>query len=194
VQPFALRRDAAVILTDAELRQLNATRLTIARLQAGLRDAQARLDTAQRQLADARRAVDSSSATPAAARDQLSALESEVAAIATLLGSGGRAGGRGGAAGGGGRGGRTGGTGAGRGGIEDDDQGPPPAPPAPSIQTQLGTMNELMTGQFNPNPAQRRVAVELPAVLRQQAERLQRVLRDGLPALQQSLRAAGVMK
>jgi photosystem II stability/assembly factor-like uncharacterized protein len=194
VQPFALRRDAAVILTDAELRQLNATRLTIARLQAGLRDAQARLDTAQRQLADARRAVDSSSATPAAARDQLSSLESEVAAIATLLGSGGRAGGRGGAAGGGGRGGRTGGTGAGRGGIEDDDQGPPPAPPAPSIQTQLGTMNELMTGQFNPNPAQRRVAVELPAVLRQQAERLERVLRDGLPALQQSLRAAGVMK
>ena len=41
-QPFALIRDAAVILTDAELRQLNATRLTIARLQAGLRETQAR--------------------------------------------------------------------------------------------------------------------------------------------------------
>ena len=85
-QPFALLRDAAVILTDAELRQLNATRLTIARLQAGLRETQARLDTVQRQLTDARRAADSSSSTPAAAKDQLSGLEAEVATIISQLG------------------------------------------------------------------------------------------------------------
>ena len=82
-QPFALLRDGAVILTEAELRQLNATRLTIARLQAGLRETQARLDTAQRQLAEARRAADSSSATPASAKEQIAAMETEVASIAS---------------------------------------------------------------------------------------------------------------
>jgi photosystem II stability/assembly factor-like uncharacterized protein len=188
-QPFTLLRDAAVILTAAELRQLNTTRLTIARLQLGLRDAQARLDTVQRQLADARRAADSSSAPPPAVKEQLSALETEVAAIATQLGSGAGRGGRGGAAGGAGRGGRAGGAGAGRGGGDDDDQGPPPAPPAPSIQTRLGAMNELMTGQFNPSPDQRRAATELPALLRLQGDRLRQILREQLPALQQALRA-----
>jgi hypothetical protein len=74
-QPFMLTRDAAVILTDAELRQLHTTRLTIARLQAGLRETQAKLDTVQRQLGEARRAADSSSATPAATKEQLAALE-----------------------------------------------------------------------------------------------------------------------
>ena len=195
-QPFMLLRDAAVILTDAELRQLNATRLTIARLQAGLRETQARLDTAQRQLVDARRAADSSSATPATTKEQIAALESEVASIAAQLGgAAGRGGGRGGAAGGAGRGGRAGGAGAGRGGIEvDDQQGPPPTPPTQTIQARLGTMNELMTGQYNASPDQRRAAAELPALLRQQDERLQRILRDRLPAVQQALRSSGVIR
>ncbi len=189
-QPFSLVRDGAVILTDAELRQLNTMRLTIARLQAGLRATQARLDTVQRQLADARRAADSSSATPAAAKEQIGALEAEVSAIAGQLGGGtGR--------GGGGAAGRAGGggAGAGRGGIEvDEQQGPPPTPPTQTIQARLGTMGELMTGQYNPSPDQRRVAAELPALLRQQDERLQRILRDRLPVVQQALRSAGVMK
>jgi photosystem II stability/assembly factor-like uncharacterized protein len=189
-QPFTLVRDAAVILTDAELRQLNATRLTIARLQSGLRDAQARLDTVQRQLAEARRSADSSSTGGATARDQLAALEEEVASIAAQLGgTPGRAGGAGraGAAGGAGRAGRAGGAGAGRGGDDDDQQGPPP-PPTQTIQARLGTMAELMTGQFNPSPDQRRTATELPALLRQQDERLQRILRDRLPLITQAFR------
>jgi photosystem II stability/assembly factor-like uncharacterized protein len=185
-QPFTLLRDAAVILTDADLRQLDATRLTIARLQSGLRETQARLDSARRLLGEARRAADSSSATPAAVKAQLSALETEVASIASAIGG---AGGRGGGGGGGGRGGGAGGAGAGRGGNDDDDQqGPPPTPPTQTITARLGTMNELMTGQFNPNPDQRRVAAELPGLLRQQDERLQRILREQLPALQQALR------
>ena len=192
-QPFALTRDAAVILTDAELRQLNATRLTIAKLQAGLRETQARLDTVQRQLTDARRAADSSSATPAAAKDQLSDLEAEVATIISQLG--GTAGRGGGAGGGAGRGGRAGGAGAGRGGAEDEDQqGPPPTPPTQTIQARLGTMNELMAGQYNPNPDQRRAAMELPALLKQQDDKLRKLLTERLPALQQALRSAGVMK
>jgi hypothetical protein len=194
-QPFTLMRDAAVILTDAELRQLNATRLTIARLQAGLREAQARLDTVQRQLADARRAADSSSTTPAATKDQITALEAEVASIVAQLGGAAGRGGGGGAAGGAGRVGRAGGAGAGRGGIEvDDQQGPPPTPPTQTIQARLGTMNELMTGQYNPSPDQRRAALELPALLRQQDDRLQRILRDRLPVVQQALRSSGAVK
>ena len=187
-QPFTLVRDGAVILTDAEIRQLNATRLTIARLQAGLRETQARLDTVQRQLAEARKAADSSSATPAATKAQLSTLETEVASIVAQLGGNAGRGGGGGRAGGAGAG-RSGGAGGG-----DDDQGPPPTPPTQTVQARLGTMTELMTGQFNPNPEQRRVATELPALLRQQDDKLQRILRERLPAVQQALRTAGVMK
>lgn len=188
-QPFTLRRDDAVVLTDAELRQLNATRLVIARLQAGLRETQARLDTAQRQLADARRAADSATGPAAGAKDQVAALEGEVAAIAAQLGGAGA--GRGGTAGGAGRGGRAGGGGgrAGGGGDDDEQQGPPPTPSTQTIQARLGTMTELMTGQFNPSPDQRRAAAELPALLREQDERLRRILRDRLPAVQQSLRS-----
>ena len=183
-QAFALLRDGAVILTDAELRQLHTTRLTIARLQSGLRQTQARLDSVQRQLADARRSADSGS-TPAAAKEQLSALEAEVASIASMLGGAGGRGGR--AGGGGGRGGRAGG--AGRGGDDDDQQGPPPTPPTQTITARLGTMNELMTGQFNPNPDQRRVALELPALLRQQDDRLNLIVRERLPAVMQALKS-----
>jgi len=146
----------------------------------------------QRQLADARRAADSSTATPAGAKEQLTALESDVASIVAVIGG---PGGRGGGAGGGaGRGGRAGGAGAGRGGNDDDQQGPPPTPPTQTITARLGTMGELMTGQFNPNPDQRRAATELPALLRQQDDRLQRILRDRLPAVIQALKSGGVMK
>ena len=183
-QAFALLRDGAVILTDAELRQLHTTRRTIARLQSGLRQTQARLDSVQRQLADARRSADSGS-TPAAAKEQLSALEAEVASVASMLGGAGGRGGR--AGGGGGRGGRAGA--AGRGGDDDDQQGPPPTPPTQTITARLGTMNELMTGQFNPNPDQRRVALELPALLRQQDDRLNLIVRERLPAVMQALKS-----
>jgi photosystem II stability/assembly factor-like uncharacterized protein len=188
-QPFAVRRDAAVILTDAELRQLNATRLTIARLQSGLRETQARLDSVQRQLTDTRRAADSSSATPATAKEQLASLETEVASIASQIGGAPGRGGGGRAGGGAGRGGRTGGAGGGRGGIDvDDQQGPPPTPPTQTITARLGTLSELMAGQYNASPDQRRAAVELPGLLREQDDRLQRILRDRLPAVQQALR------
>lgn len=193
-QPFAVHPDAAVILTGAELRQLNATRLAIARLQAGLRETQARLDTVQRQLGEARRAADSSSATPAAAKEQLAALETEVASIVAQLG-GAPGAGRGGAAGAGGRGGRAGGAGGRGGGADDDDQqAPPPPPPTQTVQAWLGTLSELMSGQFNPSPDQRRAVQELPAALRREDERVQRIQRDRLPALQQALRTAGVLR
>lgn len=190
-QPFALRRDAAVMLADAELRQLNTTRLTIARLQAGMRETQARLDTAQRLVADARRAADSAANTPAATREQVAALEAELSAIVAQIGG---AGGRGGGAGRGGRAGGAGaGAGAGRGAIDDDQQAPPPAP-TQTITARLGAMNELMTGQFNPSADQRRSAQELPGLLRAQDDRLQRILRERLPAVQAALRSSGAMK
>ena len=51
-------------------------------------------------------------------------------------------------------------------------------------------MNELMAGQYNPNPDQRRAAMELPALLKQQDDKLQRILRERLPAVQQALRSS----
>jgi hypothetical protein len=50
-------------------------------------------------------------------------------------------------------------------------------------------MNELMTGQFNPNPDQRRIALELPALLRQQDDRLNLIVRERLPAVMQALKS-----
>ena len=55
-------------------------------------------------------------------------------------------------------------------------------------------MTELMAGQYNASPSQRRTAQELPSELLQQTERLRRLLRDTLPAVQQALRASGAMK
>jgi len=45
-----------------------------------------------------------------------------------------------------------------------------------------------MAGQYNANPHQRRAAAELPAQLRQLDDKLQRILREKLPALQQALK------
>jgi hypothetical protein len=45
-----------------------------------------------------------------------------------------------------------------------------------------------MAGQYNASPDQRRAAVELPGLLREQDDRLQRILRDRLPALLQAVK------
>ena len=58
-QPFALTKDPMVTLSDAELKQLYAYRLSVVKLQRGLRERQAQLDTAQRLYAAAKRAADS---------------------------------------------------------------------------------------------------------------------------------------
>lgn len=203
-QRFALRKDPMVILADAELRQLHEFRLGVARLTRELRQQQAQLDSVRDQLAPMRQAADSASdRVPQATKDELAAIERELAEIAAQLGAapGGRGGGGGrggdvGAAGRGGRGGAAGRAGgAGRGGGADDDEdqnAPPPPPPTQTVQQRLATTNEMLNGQYNPSPAQRRVVQELPAELRRTGERVSRLRADRLPAALRSLQAAGV--
>lgn len=202
-QRFALRKDPNVILADAELRQLNDFRLAVARLTGTLREQQAALDSLRDQLGPMRQASDSAAdRVPQATRDELAAIERELDELTTQLGAagGGRGGGRGGDAGGAGRGGRGGaarggGAGAaGRGGADDDEEqnAPPPAPPMQSVQQRLATTNEMLNGQYNPSPAQRRVVQELPGELQRTAARITRLRGERLPATLRSLQAAGV--
>src|SRR5205814_260051 len=86
-QPFALTKDPAVILNDAELKQLYAFRLDVVKTQRVLREKQAQLDTAQRVFATAKRAADSAGTkmTPEL-KTQLAAVEKELADITREMG------------------------------------------------------------------------------------------------------------
>ncbi|HET7373033.1 MAG TPA: hypothetical protein VFJ20_06585, partial [Gemmatimonadaceae bacterium] len=116
-QSFALTKDPMVTLADAELKQLYAFRLSVVKLQRDLREKQAQLDTAQRVLAAAKRAADSSGTkvTPEL-KARIAAVEKELADVTREIGApGGGRGGRGGVGGGAG-GGFGGGGGGGFGG------------------------------------------------------------------------------
>jgi photosystem II stability/assembly factor-like uncharacterized protein len=114
-QTFALTKDPMVLLSDAELKGLYAFRLDVVKTQHALRERQAQLDTAQRTLAAAKRAADSSGAkiTPEL-KTQIAAVEKELADITREIGTpnAGRGGGGGGAFGGFGGGGGAGVAGA----------------------------------------------------------------------------------
>jgi photosystem II stability/assembly factor-like uncharacterized protein len=206
-QPFALTKDPMVILADGELRQLNQYRLSVARLQRDLREKQARLDSAQRSLADIRRAAADTSKVPAAARQELVAIEKELNDIVAQMGTagggrgfgggggggGGAAGGRGGRGGPGAAGGAGGAGGAGDPTLGGDDQsGAPPPTPVQTIQARLGSTTELLNVPFNPSEEQRKTIQELPLELQKQAERLNKVVSERLPALLKALKDAGV--
>ena len=190
-QSFALRKDPAVILSEQELKQLYAFRLSLVRAQRALREAQAKADTTQRALADAKRAADAAGAKVSPALKQtIAALEKEMSEITAQIGGvGGGRGGRGG--GGGGGGGRGGGVGAGP--AEDNDQNaPPPVPATQTLQGRIGTMNELLNANFNPTPDQQRTLRGVPQDIDTQAGRIRKLSLERLPALLDSLKAAGV--
>jgi len=100
-QSFALTKDPMVLLSEAELKQLYAFRLDVVKQQRALRERQAQLDTAQRVLAAAKRAADSSGTkiTPEL-RQRIAAVEKELADITREVGlpNAGRGGGGGGGA------------------------------------------------------------------------------------------------
>lgn len=203
-QSFTLRRDPNVILADGELRQLHQFRLGVAQIARTLREEQARLDSVQQQVAQARQVADSGGArVPQAVKDELEAMSRELAQVEAQLGSaGGGRGGRGGDAAqagrGGGRGGAARGGGAGRGGAgggdDDEEQDTPPPPPTQTVQQRLATTNEMLNGQYNPSPAQRRVVMELPGELRRHGATIERIRTMRLPAVLRSLQEAGVMR
>jgi photosystem II stability/assembly factor-like uncharacterized protein len=116
-QSFTLRKDPMVTLTESEMKQLNAFRVSVAAFQRTYRERQAQADTAARKFADVRRVADSSMAklTPDA-RAKIAALTKEVAEIVAQVGRPPAAGGRGGFGGGAGAGGGAAGGGAAAGG------------------------------------------------------------------------------
>jgi photosystem II stability/assembly factor-like uncharacterized protein len=198
-RPFNLLKDPMVLLTDAELRQLNQYRLGVARLQRDLREQAARADTVQRALAELKRAADSAGAkVPESVHQEIAAADRELAEIVAQMGAaGGGRGGRGGRGGGGfgapsgaGRGG--GGGGAAGGGSDDDQNAAAAVPPSQTIQARLGTTTELLNVPFSPSADQRATLQALPAELQKQADRLQRLMGDRMPALVKTLRAAGI--
>ena len=212
-QSFALRKDPMVVLAEGELRQLNAYRLAVAQATRMLRETQARMDSVERDVAAVKSAADSAGdRLPAATRDEVAALDKEISDIVAQVGAGfggrggrggfgrggaggagGAGGGRGGAAPPAGRGGPPAGRGArGGGGGEDDQTATADEAPVQSIQQRLGTTNELMNSSFNPNPDQRKTMQTLPADLKKQADRLNKVLFERLPALRKALKDAGV--
>jgi hypothetical protein len=136
-QSFTLRKDPMVTLTESEMKQLNAFRVSVASFQRTYRERQAQADTAARKFADVRRVADSSMAklTPDA-KAKIAALTKEFADIVAQVGRppaaggrggfGGGAGAGGGAAGGGGAGGARGGRGGAGGGRAGGGRGAAP--------------------------------------------------------------------
>ena len=183
-RPFALTKDPMVTLSDAEMKQLYAFRLSVVRLQRDLRERQAQLDSAQRVLASAKRAADSSGKKVSPELEaRMSAAQREIAELTRELGS--PNGGRGGR-------GRIGGQVAAGPSGGDQDQNPI-APSAPeTIQARLATTTEMLNATFNPNPEQKRTVQTLPAELDKQSARLRQLAADDLPALVKALREAGV--
>ncbi|MFI5228019.1 MAG: WD40/YVTN/BNR-like repeat-containing protein, partial [Gemmatimonadales bacterium] len=87
-QPFGLVKDPMVTLSDAELKQLYAFRLSVVKLQHDLRERQAQVDTAQRLLAAAKRAADSSgSKMSPELKTQLASVEKELADVTREIGT-----------------------------------------------------------------------------------------------------------
>jgi hypothetical protein len=121
-QPFTLRKDPMVTLTEAELRQLYGFRVSVASFERTFRERQARADSAERRFAAVRRAADASlSKLTPDAKAKLTALTKEMGEIIAEVGAppGGGRGGRGGRGGaGGGRAGDGAPADGGRGGGE----------------------------------------------------------------------------
>ncbi|MEP6762835.1 MAG: glycosyl hydrolase [Gemmatimonadaceae bacterium] len=113
-QTFALKRDAVVPMTDAELKQLYDARLNTVRVQRTLTERQAQADSTRRQFAAIKLVADSNTAKLSApAKAELAAIDKEIKEIVAAIGGPAAAGGRGGAAGGGGGGGGAAGAGGG---------------------------------------------------------------------------------
>jgi len=202
-QKFALLKDPQVMLTVTELKQLNQYRLSVVAFQRTLREKQAQADTAQRKFAELKRSADS--ATAKLSDDQkkeLAAIEKEFQELTREVGgaAGGGRGGAGGRGAAGGRGGAPAGSppagGAAAGGATAtppiDDQGPPPEQTTLTVQAKFATTTEMLNVPFNPTPAQIEAMKALPADLQKQVDRLMKLVKERIPALQQALQAAGV--
>jgi len=191
-QSFTLTKDDAQVMAASELRSLDQFRHGLADFEASLRDAQARVDSAQRAFTPLKTAADAAEdrLTPAL-KTQLAAVDSAFTHLYCDVGS---------AAGGGGRGARGGGRGGAAGGIRCPGQGgfggaednTPDTPPERTIQQKVQGMSYLLNVTFNPTAEQQSDLRGLPADLKKQEAALATLRNKDIPALEAALKAGGV--
>ncbi len=172
-QPFMLRKDPMVLLTDAEMVQLHAMRIDLARLQARLQMALRNADDAKSTVTEARTAIRSMPAPPAAVSREAEGLDRELDEIIAKL---------------------RGAPGGGRGGgppREEDEEGGPPRQESIAIQQRLQTASGINTSSSMPTQYQREALSDVPADLEREIQRLNTVVQR-VPGFLAALDAAGV--
>jgi len=181
---FTLLADPEQTMSVAQLRQLDAFRLDVVRFQRSVTDAQNTADSTVKRFADVKKAAttESTKLTPSL-RTQVADVEKVLNAFTREIGAG--LGGR--AAQFAAR--QAGGAGADD--MEDENRGASGAPDM-SFSARSGSLNSAVTANFPVSVTQRALLAKLRKELAAQQAALAKVKSDGLPALETSLKSAGV--
>ncbi len=177
-QRITLMRDPQQILTELELKSLDAARLRVVQFQRSLTTMQNKADSVSRRIADMRRAADSNATklTPEL-KTELAALEKSLAEVTRDIGAPARAGfGRGGPP-------------AARPPVMEDDQ---IASVGTTIRERSATLNELLNVNFAVAPGQLELLTKLPTELETQKTRIAKIEAERIPALINGFRVAGI--
>lgn len=176
-QRVILARDPQQILTDLELKSLDAARLRVVEFQRALQSMQSKADSVSRRVADMRKAADSNAAklTPEL-RAGLVALEKSMADVVRDVGAPpARAGGRG--------------APPVRPPVMDDDQ---PQAVGVTIRERAATLNELLNVTFAVSTGQQQLLTQLPVELAAQKTRVAKLETESVTALLAGFRVAGI--
>lgn len=181
---ITLLPDPEQTMTVTELQSLDAFRLQVVKFQRTVSEAQSAADSVVRRFGDVRKAAtaDSAKLTPTL-RTQLAEVEGALNAFTRAIGAGPAA--------------RAAQLAARAAGpppndeMEEENRGASGAPDM-SFSGRLGTLNSVIGSSFPVSATQRALLAQLRRELATQQSALARVKRDGLPALEGSLAAAGV--
>jgi len=178
-QRITLTRDPHQILTELELRSLDAARLRVVQFQRSLQSVQSKADSVSRRIADMRRAADSNAAklTPEL-RTELASLEKSLGVVTRDVGA------------------PPARAGAGRGApivrppVMDDDQAAQAV--GVTIRERAATLNEMLNVTFGVAPGQLALLTQLPVELETQKTRVAKIEAERIPALISGFRVAGI--
>lgn len=181
---FTLLADPEQTMSVAQLRQLDAFRLDVVRFQRSVTDAQNTADSTVKRFADVKKAAttDSTKLTPSL-RTQMADVEKVLNAFSKEIGVG--------------LGGRAAQLAARQAGgppaddMEDENRGSSGAPDM-TFSARSGSLNSAVTASFPVSVTQRALLAKLRKELAAQQAALAKVKSDGLPALETSLKSAGV--
>ena len=183
-QRFTLLPDPEQTMSVAALRALDGFRLEVVTFQRQVTEAQSAADSTTRRFGDVKKAATADSAkVTGAMRTQLADVEKVLNGFAREIGAGpaGRAAQF--AA-------RAAGTPADN-DMEDENRGSSGAPDM-SFSARLGTLNSIISSSFPVSATQRALLAQLRKELASQQAALGKVKADALPALEASLKSAGV--